>query len=167
MRALVLLIPLMALAIPAEAKKKEPEPTQPTRPTLSATPVAVMIAAFDRDGDTRVTRAEFDAGVERSFKSGDRNGDGFISLLELGPWSEAWLGNAYALPGQYDLDTDGDDRISPEEFRAEFARRFDAMDKDRDGVLVRSELIVMTMPRVDPRATRKGQPMVTQEERRR
>lgn len=154
MRALILLVPLMALATMAGAKK-EPEPTQPTRPTLSATPVAVMIAGFDSDGDTRVTRAEFEAGVERSFRSGDRNGDGLISLLELGPWSEAWLGNAYALPGQYDLDSDGDDKISPAEFRAEFARRFDAMDKDRDGVLVRSELIVLTMPRLDPR-DRKG-----------
>jgi Ca2+-binding EF-hand superfamily protein len=166
MRPLALLIPLLALATMAEAKKP-PEPTQPTRPTLSATPVAVMIAAFDRDGDTRVTRAEFDAGVERSFKAGDRNGDGLISLLELGPWSEAWLGNAYALPGQFDLDSDGDDKISPEEFRADFARRFDAMDKDRDGVLVRSELIVLTLPRVDQRSDRKGQPMVTQEERKR
>lgn len=162
MRALVLLIPLLALATMADAKK-EPEPTQPTRPTLSATPVAVMIAGFDSDGDTRVTRAEFDAGVERSFKSGDRNGDGLISLLELGPWSEAWLGNAYALPGQYDLDGDGDDKISPAEFRTEFAKRFDAMDKDRDGVLARSELIVLTMPRLDPRGERRGkQPATTQ-----
>lgn len=155
MRSLVLFIPLLALATMADARK-EPEPAQPTRPTLSATPVAVMIAGFDSDGDTRVTRAEFDAGVERSFKSGDRDGDGLISLLELGPWSNAWLGNAYALPGQYDLDRDGDDKISPAEFRAEFARQFAAMDKDGDGVLVRSELIVLTMPRLDPRGERRG-----------
>lgn len=162
MRALALLIPLLAMTAVADAKKP-PEPTQPTRPTLSATPVAVMIAGFDGDGDARVTRAEFDAGVARSFKAGDRNGDGLISLLELGPWSETWLGNAYALPGQFDLDSDGDDKVSPEEFRAEFGRRFDALDKDRDGVLVRSELIVLTMPRLDPREERRGQkPATTQ-----
>jgi len=166
MRAFALLIPLLAIAAVADAKKA-PEPALPTRPTLSATPAAVMIAAFDADGDTRVTRAEFDAGVMRSFKSGDRNGDGVISLLELGPWSEAWLGNAYALPGQFDFDSDGDDKVSLEEFRAEFGRRFDAMDTDKDGVLVRSELIVMTMPRVDQRGGRKGQQMAPSEERKR
>ncbi|MBY8821008.1 EF-hand domain-containing protein [Sphingomonas colocasiae] len=161
MRTFIVFVPLLALATVAGAKK-EPEPTQPTRPTLSASPAAVMIAGFDSDGDTQVTRAEFDAGVERSFKSGDRDGDGLISLLELGPWSERWLGNAYALPGQYDLDRDGDDKVSPAEFRAEFSRRFDAMDKDRDGVLVRSELIVLTMPRLDPRDRKGKQPTPTQ-----
>lgn len=154
MRLSALLIPLLLLSATAQAKKKPKvdEAAQPTRPTLSATPVAVMIAGFDRDGDARVTRAEFDAGVERSFRTGDTNGDAAISLVELTNWSTMWLGNAYALPGLYDFDSEGeDDRISPAEYRAEFDRRFKALDKDSDGVLVRSELILLTMPRVDPR----------------
>ena len=153
MRAIPLLIPLLMLAAPAPAqdkqKEKAPDPlTMPTRPTISATPVAIMIAGFDRDADARVTRAEFDAGVEHSFKAGDANGDGAISLIELSNWAATWLGNAGALPGQYDFDREGeDDRISADEYRAEFGRRWDSLDKDRDGVLTRAELIVLTMPR--------------------
>ena len=141
-----LALTLLVIAGPALAKKPPP-PAEPTKPTLSSTPVALMFAGFDRDGDTWVTRAEFDAGIVGSFKSGDANADGDISLLELAPWSTTWLGNAFALPGLYDFDRDENDRISAAEFRAELARRFDAMDSDRDGILARAELIVLTMQR--------------------
>lgn len=110
-----------------------------------------MMAGFDQDGDARVTRSEFDAGVARSFKSGDANGDGAISLIELTNWSTTWLGNPYALPGLYDFDREGeDDRISQVEYSAEFDRRFRALDKDGDNTLVRAELVVLTTPRQAP-----------------
>lgn len=142
-----LLILLAVISWPVLAKKPDP-PAEPTRPTISATPLSVMIAGFDKDGDARVTRAEFDAGVSRSFRSGDANGDGAISLIELTSWSTTWLGNAYALPGLYDFDREGDDdRISEVEYRGEFDRRFKALDRDNDGALLRAELILLTMPR--------------------
>jgi hypothetical protein len=152
------LFAIALLSAPAMAKKAPP-PAEPTRPTLSATPAMVMLAGFDRDGDTRVTRTEFESGIDRSFKSGDRDGDGTMSLLELGPWSQMWLGNAFALPGLYDFDRDEDDKISSAEFRAEFTRRFDALDADKDGALTRSELITLTMQRPEQgRKSSKAQP---------
>lgn len=143
---------LIFFAATAVGARKPPpiDPALLSAPTISATPVAVMIAGFDRDGDTRVTRAEFDAGLERSFKHGDMNGDGQISLIELTGWAQTWLGNAGALPGQYDFDKDGDDRISLDEYKAEFNRRFAELDKNKDGVLIRSELITLTSPRFQP-----------------
>lgn len=145
----------LALAAGAAAARKPPL-VDLSAPTISATPVSVMIAGFDRDGDARVTRAEFDQGVERSFKQGDANGDGQISLIELTGWAQTWLGNAGALPGQYDFDSDGDDRISLAEYKAEFNRRFAELDKDKDGVLVRAELITLTSPRFQPQ--QRGKP---------
>lgn len=159
---------LLTLPVALDARKKpgaEAEPVILSAPTISATPVAVMIAGLDRDGDTRVTRAEFDAGVERSFRNGDVNADGQIALLELSGWAQGWLGNPGALPGQYDFDRDGDDRVSLDEFKAEFGRRFVELDRDKDGVLVRAELITLTAPRFQ--RPREGQRAPEPEQRRR
>lgn len=142
---------LLGLPGALAAKKPEPDPAELSAPTISAAPVALMIAGFDNDGDTRVTRAEFDAGIDRSFKSGDANGDGAITLIELSGWAQTWLGNAGALPGQYDFDRDGDDRVSSAEYKAEYARRFAELDKNKDGALIRAELITLTAPRFQPR----------------
>ncbi|RJF90826.1 EF-hand domain-containing protein [Sphingomonas cavernae] len=140
----------------SEARKPPPiDPALLSAPTISATPAAVMIAGFDRDQDTRVTRAEFDAGLDRSFKHGDTNADAQISLIELSGWAQSWLGHSGALPGQYDFDRDGDDRVSRDEYRVEFNRRFAEMDKDKDGVLVRAELITLSSPRFQPRQPEK------------
>lgn len=143
---------VLLLAAGSGQARKPPkiDPALLSAPTISATPVAVTVAGFDRDQDARVTRAEFDAGLERSFRHGDANGDGQISLLELTGWAQTWLGNAGAIPGQYDFDRDGDDRISFAEYKTEFDRRFAELDKDKDGAIVRSELITLTSPRFQP-----------------
>jgi len=155
MRKILMFASLAALAASALLARKPP-PVLLSQPTISASPVALMIAGFDRDGDAVVTRAEFDAGVARSFADGDADTDGQIKLIELSNWSVKWLGNAGALPGQFDFDRDGDDAISKAEYAAEFDRRFAGFDKDKDGNLRRAELISLTGQR--PLPPRPGQP---------
>jgi len=123
--------------------KRDEKVYRPSPPTISATPFALAVAGFDRDGDLRVTRAEYDAHVRSSFARGDADGNGLISLIELSAWAQATLGNVGALPGPFDFDKDGDDKISSAEFAAYFTRRFGELDKDRDEALVRSELLVL------------------------
>lgn len=150
MKYLLLIPALIALGMPSiGVARKKPvfDPAILSAPTISAQPVALMIAGFDSDGDGVVTRAEYDAGVERTFRHGDADKDGAMSLIELGNWAEHWLGNRGAIPGQYDLDRDGDDRVSLPEYQTEFGRRFLELDRNRDGVLARSELILLTAPR--------------------
>jgi hypothetical protein len=131
-----------ATAIPALAQApNEEQPYRPTMATITASPVALAIAGFDRDGDLEVSRSEYDEQVQRSFVRGDRDQDGTIGLIELSAWAEVTLGNATALPGRFDFDRDGDDRISSGEFGAEFTRRFAELDKNKDSKLSRTELV--------------------------
>jgi hypothetical protein len=140
---LTLLFPLLLLLMSgaAIAAPKEGEAYRASAPTIVATPLSMVIAAFDRDGDLKVNRNEYEWGVAKAFAGADRNGDDTLSLIEFGAWAEATLGSGGALPGRFDFDSDGDDRISRAEFRSLFAARFAALDSNKDGALVRSELV--------------------------
>ena len=122
---------------------------------MIATPFALAVAGFDGDGDLVVSREEFQAGVTRAFAQGDGDGDGSIGLIEFSSWSQATLGNPGTLPGPFDFDRDGDDRIDRSEFEALFAARHQAMDKDGDGRLTRSELVTaVSVPQLRERRRR-------------
>jgi hypothetical protein len=135
-------VAVAAIAAPANAQERsEDQPYRPTMATITASPVALAIAGFDRDGDLEVSRSEYDEQVQRSFSRGDRDQDGSIGLIELSAWAETTLGNATALPGRFDFDRDGDDKISSGEFGSEFSRRFAELDKNKDSKLSRTELV--------------------------
>lgn len=146
-------LPIVAalLAAPAMAQEQPPLPNpiapiqRPGQPpaTVIAEPVAMMIAAFDSDGDARVTRAEFDAGVRRSFDSADPDHKGSIGYIAFSDWSERWLGDRNTLPSPFEVDRDGDNRISLDELQQRFALFFTRFDANKDGVIVRSELVVI------------------------
>lgn len=117
---------------------------------IVAEPVAMMIAAFDSDGDARVTRAEFAAGLRRSFDSASPR-DGTIGYIGFADWAERWLGDRNALPSAVETDRDGDNRISFDELAGRFDLLFARFDADKDGVLVRSELVTIRQQAFDPR----------------
>ncbi len=118
---------------------------QPRPTDFTATPVAVLLAGFDGDRDARVTRAEFDAGVAASFGEGEA-----MSPIAFSNWSVRWLGHQGALPGRFDFDADGDDRISRAEYAAELGRQFARLDANRDEVLDRSELVTVRPHAMQP-----------------
>ncbi|MFL9841236.1 EF-hand domain-containing protein [Sphingomonas sp. ST-64] len=118
-------------------------------PLMIAEPVAMAIAAFDMDGDGLVTRTEFDAGIARSFELSAK-GQASIGYIGFGDWSERWLGNRNALPSPFEVDQDGDNRITLAELQARFALFFTRFDTDKDGVLKRSELLTVR-PAAAPR----------------
>jgi hypothetical protein len=150
-------------ATPALAQQGTPPApgTPPARPgqppaTIIAEPVAMMIAAFDKDGDARVTRAEFDAGVTRSFEAVDTGKTGSIGYIRFADWAEQWLGSRGALPEPFEVDRNDDNRITADELLDRFALFFTRFDADKDGSLARSELLTVRTPGFqDPR--RRGQ----------
>lgn len=117
-------------------------PGQP-QPVVIAEPVAMMIAGFDTDGDARVTRAEFDAGLRRSFDSMDPARKGSLGYIAFSDWAERWLGDRNTLPSPFESDRDGDNQVSFAELAARFELFFQRFDADKDGVLVRRELVTV------------------------
>jgi len=144
---LAILLLLATCAVPAHAQrpakpdKNAPPVYVPPPPTLTVAPVAMMIAGFDMNGDRRVDAQEYARGVAASFAAADQAKAGSLSPIDLGRWAREWLGDPGAVPGQFDFDTDNDDRVSKAEYEARFAAIFAERDRDKDGVLTRSELL--------------------------
>ncbi|RZF63053.1 EF-hand domain-containing protein [Sphingomonas populi] len=119
-----------------------PAPGQPLA-TIVAEPAAMMIAACDANGDAIVSRAELTACVAHSFASADTGHKGSIGYIDYGDWARTWLGDANALPSPFEVDSDGDNRITPAELQARFAAIFTRLDRDHDGNLTRAELLTI------------------------
>ena len=158
----LLLLAAAIFATPAFARGKPPVPPAPVLPaqppaTVIVEPVAMMIAAFDGDGDARVTRAEFDSGLRRSFDSMSPR-DGAIGYIGFSDWSERWMGDRNTLPSPFEVDRDGDNRITFDELAGRFALFFARFDTDKDGVLARRELVTIRpqMPAMPMRGGNRG-----------
>jgi Ca2+-binding EF-hand superfamily protein len=167
MRLLPLILATL-IATPAAAQTApvagSPVGTPPPQPAanLLAEPVALMIAAFDSDGDAKVTRAEFDAGLRHAFDSADPQHTGSVGYLHFSDWAEQWLGNRNALPSPFEVDADGDNRITFAELAARFDLFFTRFDTNKDGVLVRSELVLLRPQMVIGGGRRRGGKPATQ-----
>ena len=138
----MLLALLLQAATPVTAVQVPPGPGQPPA-TFVVEPVGMAIAGFDADGDGRTSRAELDAGVRRSFASVDTGNRGAIGYIAFADWAERWLGDRNALPSPFEVDSDGDDRITLGELQATFARIVARLDVDKDGSLARKELLTI------------------------
>ncbi|MEA1085250.1 EF-hand domain-containing protein [Sphingomonas sp. CD22] len=136
----MLLALLLQAAVPAL-----PVPAVPGQPpaTFVVEPVGMAIAGFDSDGDGRTSRVELDAGVRRSFAAIDSGKAGTIGYIAFADWAERWLGDRNALPSPFEVDSDGDNRITLAELQATFARIFARLDVDKDGVVTRKELLTI------------------------
>jgi hypothetical protein len=154
----------LCLAAPAAAQNRVPIPTgsgggsQPIGQSTVAQPVAtvivepaaMMIAAFDADGDARVTRAEFDAGLRRSFDSIDTSRKGSLGYIGFSDWSERWMGDRNTVPSPFETDRDGDNQVSFDELAQRFALLFTRFDADKDGTIARRELVTVRPPAFVP-----------------
>lgn len=135
--AVAVLLAVSAARADAQAARP-PQPTQQPPASIVAEPAALLIAACDADGDARTTAAELDACITRSF--GSAPSLGYIGYAD---WSQKWLGDRAALPSPFTVDTNGDDRITLAELKAQFASLFARFDTDRDGAATRAELLTI------------------------
>ncbi len=136
---MLLAIVLLQAIIAAPPPAGTPQPPA----TIFAEPAALFIAACDANGDGRVTQAELTAGVARSYATAEGAATGSIGYIAFADWAQAWLGDRNALPSPFEVDRDGDNRITLAELQARFAQFFTRFDRDKDGVLTRAELITI------------------------
>jgi hypothetical protein len=134
-----------------------PGPQAQPAATVMVEPVGMMIAAFDSDGDAKVSRAEFDAGLRHSFDSVDTRKAGSLGYIAYSDWSERWLGDRNTLPSPFETDRDGDNKITFDELAARFDLLFTRFDTNKDKVIARSELLTLRPQMFD--RDRRGRPM--------
>lgn len=147
-----MLIPLiLALQVAPSAGVAQPPAT------IFAEPAAMLVAACDGDRDARVTRPELDTCLARSFAGAEGSTTGKIGYIAYADWSLKWLGDRNALPSPFEVDRDGDNAITLAELQARFAQFFLRFDRNRDGVLVREELLTIRSfaPNAPPRGKRR------------
>jgi hypothetical protein len=138
---LIFALLLQAAAPPAPAA---PPPGLPQPPaTMAYEPAATLIATFDADGDARVSRAEFDAGVRRSFAAADTPKAGTLGYIGFADWAERYLGDRNALPSPFETDSNGDNRISLPELQTKLGEFFTRYDRDKDNAVTRAELLTI------------------------
>jgi hypothetical protein len=127
----------MPLPVPAGTPARQP------LATIVAEPLAMMIAACDQNGDALVSRAELATCLARTFAAADPMHKGSLGYIGYSDWALQWLGDRNALPSPFEVDADGDNRITLAELQARFDAIFARLDRDRDGSLTRAELLTI------------------------
>ncbi|NYT40536.1 EF-hand domain-containing protein [Sphingomonas sp. R-74633] len=117
--------------------------------TVIVEPVAMMIAGFDANGDGKVTRAEFDAGLKHAFDDADPRHQGWLGYIAYSDWQERWMGDRNTVPSPFEMDRDGDNKISFAEIAERFDLLFSRFDADKNGVIERKELVTIR-PQLGP-----------------
>jgi hypothetical protein len=111
------------------------------RPSVIVRPGALLMVAFDADGDLAISRAEYDAGTAPMFARADANHDASITPIEFTNWTELYLGTSESSPGRLSFDTNADGSITKAEFDAEMNALFGQFDADKNGVITRKEMV--------------------------
>ncbi|WP_326525125.1 EF-hand domain-containing protein [Sphingomonas sp.] len=156
---LALLLAAQSQVAPAEPK---PEPYRPAPATIVAEPVALFIAAADRDRDGRTSLAEFRQAVVETTSADPpwrERGDAGIGYIQYSDWALRWLGDRNAVPTPFEIDRNGDNRVTFQEFSNRMEAIFARFDADKDGAVSRAELLtVRANPLGRPELDRRGNP---------
>lgn len=113
--------------------------------------VCRFIQNFDQDQDGRVSASEF-SGPQEHFSRLDQNSDGYIDETEA-PRQRLGAGRRNGGGFMKRFDTDGNGKVSREEFTTSSASHFDRLDKNGDGYIDETEV-----PQGPPRGRRNMRP---------
>lgn len=158
-----MLLPLLLALNPLQDVPPEVQVIAPGKPngqtpaTLVVEPAAMFIVACDVDHDGGTNRAELDDCVRRSFTTIDTAATGSLGYIAYADWQTRWLGDQGALPSPFEVDRDGDNRITVLELQAQFGKLFSRFDKNGDHVVTRAEALTIRTTAADGKGPIGGQ----------
>lgn len=101
-------------------------------------PIAVVFASMDTNDDKIVSRTEVQSGIKAEWAAFDRS----PSAAYFAEWSLKNLGSTDAMPTFLSFDRDFNGVITQTEFSGQLESNFNRMDKNSDGRLERSEMLI-------------------------
>jgi hypothetical protein len=118
-------------------------------PTPVLTPDVFLLLPYDADHDHRITKSELNAAIAGNWRdlAGSRTS---VRLLELQDWFTKVEGSAVTPFNPLEFKADGGDSIIRDEFARALTARFNALDRNGDGVLEPSELNTIVRARQIP-----------------
>ena len=126
---------------PERGERSDKERGASRGPMISVSAGGIWLAGLDRNNDYAVSQSELSQGKAAAFTTADVNNDGTLTLFELDDWREKALGSTDAMPGRFVFDPDFDQQITRGEFETTLETLFVRADKDKDGLLYRSEIV--------------------------
>jgi len=125
--------------------------TSPSRIGQSGTTVqvprvgALLFASFDANSDYVIDRTEVKTGIAQAYKRADRDGDDYVSLVELERWRIAALGSEHAPPSNFTFAPNFARGVTREMFTQVLQGLADRLDKDdqseMDGKIALADLL--------------------------
>lgn len=110
------------------------------RPSAFLSGAALLFVQFDADGDYAASKAETEAGAQREWARAS-GGATVLSPIQFDTWSAKALGGPNLGPYRLAFDSNVNNEITQTEFTGALIAKFDAWDKNKDGVLTRVEMI--------------------------
>lgn len=147
---------LSACATKPDRKGPPPDDRRSGQPSRASGvflhPVAALFVSMDANQNKIISRAELTTGIAEEWSGFDRN----PSAVYFTPWLMENLGAADATPNLISFDRDFNGVITREEFSQGLDREFTRLDKNSDGNLERSEMIVSVSAPQGQRSRKNG-----------
>lgn len=115
-------------------------------------PIGLLFASMDTDGQTGLSRAELETGIEKEWAV--LNSGAKVSAIDYGNWASSVMGSSEVMPNFLSFDSDFNGGLTKKEFRNGLIREFERADKNQDGLVSREESVyLINLPRLgdDPR----------------
>jgi Ca2+-binding EF-hand superfamily protein len=129
------ILPLLLLALASAPAFATPE-----QPVKHGGGHVAQLQKADANGDGAISRDEFAKFRAAQFDRRDTNKDGFITAADKPARADA-KADTDAGPGRFmkAADTNGDGKISRDEFVSGGGKMFDRLDANKDGVIAKAE----------------------------
>ena len=139
--ALSLALALAAAACASGGRDRSPPGTGAAyQISAFTTGAAMLFVQFDTDRDYTTTKAELDAGIPAEWARAS-DGKPTMTPLMFETWSAKALGGPNLGPYRLSFDTNVNNEITQDEFRAAILDKFTRFDTDKDGNVRRVDMV--------------------------